>query len=111
MLIEGLDDLGEIGERTGETIHLVDDNRIDQPGSNVVQKLFQCWPVHVAAGESAVVVLLGNDLPAFMALAGDVGLTGFALGLKGVERLLQSFLGRLASVDGTSHAGSSSGCH
>jgi len=39
-------------------------------------------------GKPAVVILLGNGLPAFRALAGDVGLTGFPLSLEGVKRLL-----------------------
>jgi hypothetical protein len=64
---------------------LIGGNRIQLLGSNVVQKLFQRRPVHVVPGGAAVVVLLGNDMPAFVALAGKVGLTGFGLGLEGVE--------------------------
>ena len=41
-------------------------------GGNILQKLFESRPVHVAAREAAVIVLLGNDQPAFMALAGIV---------------------------------------
>jgi hypothetical protein len=62
-------------------------HRIDQAGSDIVQKLFEAGPVHVAAGKS-VVILLGDGLPAFMALAADVGLTGFPLSLERVKRLL-----------------------
>ena len=38
-----------------------------------------------------------------MPLAPDVGLAGLALGMQGVEVLLQPFLGRFAGVDGAAN--------
>ena len=40
-----------------------------------------------------------------MTLAGDIGLAGLALGIEAVELLLQSFLARLARVDGAAQLG------
>ena len=42
----------------------------------------------------------GTGDPAFVLLADDVGLAGLALGVEGVELLLQPILGGLARVDG-----------
>jgi hypothetical protein len=46
-----------------------------------------------------------------LTLAGDVGFTGLALSLQGIERLLQPLFGGFASVDGTSNASASSRLH
>ena len=43
--------------------------------------------------------------PAFVALAGDVGGTGFVLGAKRVEVLLQPLFARLPGLDGTARPG------
>ena len=40
-----------------------------------------------------------------MALAGDIGGAGLALGIKGVEGLLQAILGGFAGVDGAAADG------
>src|SRR5262249_58523001 len=50
-------------------------------------------------GEAAVVVAGGQALPALVLLAGDERLGRFALGVQGVELLLQALLGALAGVD------------
>src|SRR5262249_26788334 len=60
----------------------------------------QGGPVHVAAGEAAVVVAVGQAGPALGGLAADEGLARLALGVQGVELLLQPLLGGLARVDG-----------
>ncbi len=51
-----------------------------------------------------IVVGLADQRPAFGALAGDVGVAGFALGIEAVEFLLQPLLARLAGVDGAAQA-------
>ena len=60
---------------------------------------FSAGPLQRAAGEAAVVVGLADQHPALGALAGDVGLAGLALGVQGVELLLQPFLGGFPGVD------------
>ena len=41
MGIEQLDQLCEVGQRSGEAIDLVDDDDVDLAGSDIVQKLLQ----------------------------------------------------------------------
>src|SRR6476661_252727 len=57
--------------------------------------------VHRRAGEPAVVISRALAHPAFVPLAVDEGLAGFALRLQRIEFLLEPFLGRFASVDRT----------
>jgi hypothetical protein len=64
----------------------------------------ECGPLHVAAGESWVVVVVGHSDPALGALAGDVGMPGVALGINRVVFLVQSFFAGLACVDRAAHA-------
>ena len=79
MRIEHLDDLGEVGKRTGQSIDLVDHHRIDLVGLNLGEKLLQGRAVQGAAGQAAVVVGNGQRGPAHPPLGLDVGLAGFAL--------------------------------
>ena len=46
------------------------------------------------------VMRLPRVLPAFLVLAFDEGLAGLALGVQGIEPLLEAFLGGFAGVDG-----------
>ena len=64
MRIEHLDDLGEVGKRTGQSIDLVDHHRIDLVGLNVGEKLLQGRAVQGAAGQATVVVGNGQRGPA-----------------------------------------------
>jgi hypothetical protein len=41
MGIEHVDDLGEVGERAGQTIHFVDHDHLDSPGLNIGQHALQ----------------------------------------------------------------------
>ena len=61
---------------------------------------FERRAVHVAAGEAAVVVAIGEQRPSFVTLAGDVGLGGFTLGIERVKFLVEAFFRRFACVDG-----------
>ena len=97
--VEDGDDAGEVGERAGQPIDLVDDHDIDCAGLDVGQQLAKAGAVHRAAGEAAVVVGAGQGGPALVLLAQDVGFAGLALGVERVERLLQPLLGALAGVD------------
>ena len=101
LLIEDLDDLGEIGERAGQPVDLVDDHDIDLAGADIGKQQLQARPLHIAAGTPAIVVGLGQTHPALVALALDERLAGLALGMQRVESLLQPLFGRFAGVDGT----------
>src|SRR6202040_4363415 len=99
--IEDLDDLGKIGERARQPVDLVDDHRVDPPCRDVGEQLLQSGPVHRRAGEPTIIITHAHADPAFVPLAVDEGLAGFALRLQRIEFLLEPFLGRFASVDPT----------
>jgi len=99
--VEDLDDLGKIGERAGQPVDLVDDHGIDPPRRDVGEQLLQRRPLHRRAGEPAVVISLGQAHPAFVPLAVDESLAGFALRLQRIELLLEPLLGGFAGVDRT----------
>jgi hypothetical protein len=99
--IEDLDDLGKIGERAGQPVDLVDDHRVDPPRRDVCEQLLQSGPIHRRAGEPTVIISRPQADPAFMPLAVDEGLAGFALRLQRIELLFEPFLGRLTGIDRT----------
>src|SRR3984957_15742800 len=100
MRIEEFDQLGEVGERAGQPVDLVDDDHIDPVSANIVQQPLEGWPLHRTAGVAAVVVVGPDQLPAFMSLALDVGFRCLPLIVERVELLLQAMLRRDAGVDG-----------
>src|ERR1700732_5370543 len=58
-------------------------------------------PLRSGARVAAVVVMLRQDRPAFVALAFDKRIAGFALGMQRVELLFKPLLGGFAGVDRT----------
>src|SRR5439155_11224963 len=66
---------------------------------NIDKELLQCRAAHRGAGEATVIIVLRETDPAFVALALDVGFARLPLGMQGVERLLQPFLGGFAGID------------
>jgi RNA polymerase sigma factor (sigma-70 family) len=91
---------GEVQERAAEAIHLVGANQVDPAGLDVGEQALEGGSFHVAAGEAAVVVAVGQARPALVGLTADEGLARFSLCVQRVELLFQSFLGGLARVDG-----------
>src|SRR5712672_704433 len=77
--VEEFDQPGKIGERAGQPVDLVDDNNVDPAGPDISEQALQRWPLHIAAGESAIVIAGSDQYPALVALAADEGLAGFAL--------------------------------
>lgn len=69
------------------------------PGLDVGHQATQGGAVHVAAGEAAVVVVVGEGDPAFVILALDEGVAGFLLRVDGIEGLVQTFVAGDAGVD------------
>ena len=80
MLVEHLDQFGEVGERAGQPIDLIDDDHVDPPRLHIGEQPLQGWPNHRAAGIAAVVVTIPNQSPALVPLALDVGLARLPLG-------------------------------
>ena len=93
MLVEQLHQLGEVGERPGEAVDLVDHDDIDLAGPHVCQEPLQGRPVGIAAGEATIVVFRADQRPAGMDLTADIGLRGIVLGIERIEVLLQPLVG------------------
>src|SRR5262249_2056048 len=100
VLIERCHHAGEVEQRAAEPIDFTEHYAIDLAGLDVGKEAAQRRPLHAAAGVATVVVALGQASPAFMLLAGDVGLSRFALRVERVELLLQAFFTRFAGIDG-----------
>ena len=88
MRIERFNDLGEVGQGPGQAVDLIDNDRIDEPRIYIGQKPLQGGTVDIAAGIGWIVIKGGNDDPALMPLALDIGFTSFALRIEGIELLL-----------------------
>jgi hypothetical protein len=56
--------------------------------------------LHGAVGHAAVILALGDRVPALVLVTGNVGRTGGVLRVEGVEALLQPLVAELADVDG-----------
>ena len=98
MPVEHLDQLGEVHQHAaaGRSCR----PRRSRPGpSRCREQPLQPGPLQRAAGKAAVVVGLADQGPSPRALAGDIGLACLALGVQGVELLLEPLLARLAGVD------------
>ena len=92
-------------------IDLVDDHDIDPAGLHIGEQLAKGGAVHRAAGEAAVVVRAGQDGPALVLLAQDVGFAGLALRVERVERLLQPLVAGDAGIDRAAHPSGGARCH
>jgi hypothetical protein len=99
MGVEHLDELGEVGQRSGEAIDLIDDDHVDPFGLHLQEELLQCGTLYRSTGKAAVVIAGSNQRPTLMGLALDVGFGSFPLGVEGVELLLQPRVGGDPSVD------------
>ena len=65
--LEHLHHPGEVQQAAAQAVHLVDHDAVDHAGLDVGHQPFQGRAVHVAAGESAVVVLLRAGSPSLRA--------------------------------------------
>ncbi len=88
LLIELFYDFREVREGSGKTVDLVNDYGIDSLGGDVSEKALESRPFNVTAGEAAIIIRVGNDLPALMSLAQDVSFTGLSLGIERIKGLL-----------------------
>jgi len=72
--LEQGEQLREVEERAAQAVDLVDDHHVDLAGLDVREQALQRRSFDVAAGEAAVVVALGQRLPALVAHGADVEL-------------------------------------
>src|SRR5262245_48904748 len=70
---------------------------------DIREQALQRWTISISARESAIVVLLGRQLPAFVLHRRHVGLTGLALRVKRVEFLVEAMVGAFPRVDRAPH--------
>src|SRR3954447_26193906 len=98
--IEDLDELGEVGERAGQPVDLVDHHHIDEPRADRCQEPLQSRPLERSTREAAIVEALLDQAPALLGLALHVSSPGLALRIERVEVLLEAVLGRHTGVDG-----------
>jgi hypothetical protein len=94
MLVEQLDQLGEVGQRSGQPVDLVDYYNVYFAGPDLGEQFLQGGPVEGGAGECAVVIVGGDQPPALVRLTLYICLAGLPLG----SRELNS-RSRLCSVD------------
>ena len=90
MGIEQFDQLGEIGQRAGQAIDLVDDNDIDPVGSDVIEEPLQGRAVGGSTREAAIVISSTNQCPTGVGLTADIGLRRIILGIERVEVLVKA---------------------
>src|SRR5208283_6079350 len=100
MRVEHLDDLGEVRERTGQAVDLIDDDGVDPMRGDVGEQTVQRRSLHGAAGVARIVVELRQNAPALMLLTSNERLAGLALRVEGVELLFEPFFRGFAGVDG-----------
>ena len=60
MLVEQLDQLGEVGERAGEPVDLVDHHDVDLAGPDIGQQGLQGRAVERGAREAAIIIVVGT---------------------------------------------------
>ena len=97
--IEQVDDLGEVPKRSRQAVDLVDHYDIDTAILDIGEQPLERRAVHVATGESAIIVAMVDGDPPFMPLAGDERQRGIVLSLQAVVFLVEAFVGGLACVD------------
>lgn len=82
LLIKDLHHSRKVAQRAAQPIDLVHDHHIDASPVDVIEQLLETRPFHRAARETAVVVLLFNQLPALVFLALDVIDARLSLGVE-----------------------------
>ena len=72
--LEGVQQLGEVGQRAAQAVDLVDHHHVDQALLDVGEQALQGGALQGAAREAPVVIAVADQDPALGALAGDVRL-------------------------------------
>src|SRR5690242_2760251 len=99
VLVEELDQLGEVRQRARQAVDLVDHDDIELAGPHVIEQALQGRAINVAARKATVVVFGSQKRPARMSLAADISLRGVVLGIERVEVLLELLVSRDPGID------------
>src|SRR6185295_3311587 len=102
MRVEHFDQLGEVCQRPGKAVDLINHNDIDLAGSNIVQQPLQVGTVGRASGIASIVISGADWRPAGVRLALDVSRRSLILRVQGVEVLVEALVCRYPRIDGTS---------
>ena len=100
MAVEDIDDAREVQQRSRQPVHLVDDHAVDPARLHLGHQPPKRGALHAPPGEAAVVVAIGQQDPALVALAGDKRLGRLALSVERVEVLIKPLVRGLAGVHG-----------
>jgi hypothetical protein len=99
VLLEHAQHPREIEQRPAQTVDFIYHDAIQFARFDCVEQPCQSGPVHVGAGEAAVVIELGQRDPAFAPLTPNESLGSLALRIERVEFLIETLFGRLPRVD------------
>src|SRR5258706_2171299 len=102
MPVEQFDKLGEVREGAGQPVDLVDDHNIYLACLQVEKQRLQGGTIEGGTRQATVVIMIGNQAPALMSLALDIGLARFPLGIERIELQVEIMLSGFARVDGAS---------
>jgi hypothetical protein len=100
VVIEQLDQLGEVRQRSRQAVDFVDNDDIDLPGPDIIQELLEVWPVGGPTGVPAIVIAGSDQGPSGMGLALDIARGGIVLRIQRVELLVKPMLSRNPRIDG-----------
>jgi hypothetical protein len=90
---------GKVRQRTGQPVDSVDHDDFDQPLADMLEQALERRALHGRTRQTTIIVTCPDKTPAFARLALDERLARLALGVQGIEVLLQTFFGRLPGVD------------
>jgi hypothetical protein len=82
LAIEDLDQAGEVGEGAGQPVDLVEHDGVDGAAFDLGQRAAAAPGVPECRPRSRHRIAGGEQLPAFVALAANIGLAGLALGIE-----------------------------
>ena len=104
VLFEEFLKLHEIDDRPGQTVNLEANHHVNFTGFDVCFQPLHRGPVHVAAGISAVIIMVRQADPAFLFLAGNVIFASLTLGDQRIEVAVErGILHALPGVAGASY--------
>jgi hypothetical protein len=93
MRVEQLDYLGEVGQGAGQPIYFIYHHHFDEPLADIAEQALERRALRARAREPAVIVMSLDQPPPLTRLALDERLARFALGVEGIEVLLQPLFG------------------
>src|SRR4030088_365769 len=111
MSLKQLHQLGEVCQRPGQTVDLVENHDVNFAQADISQQRLHRRAFQSSSGDAAIVVAGLDQSPALVGLALDVSLGSLALSIKGVEVLFEAVLGGLAGIDRAAKGLAFVSCH